>query len=234
MRARGLVDLLVPRGGAGLIRTVVENVHRARDRDRHRQLPRLRRRERRPRARRSRSPSTPRCAGSACATPPRRCSCTRTPRRAFLPRALPALRAAGRPAARRRRGRAAAAAARGRRRRAGDGRGLGHRVPLRWTSRSAWSTSLDAAVEHIRRWSSGHTEAICTARPAGRRRVRRAGRLRRGGGERLHGVHRRRASSASAPRSASRPRSCTPAGPMGLAELTSTKWVVAGDGHVRP
>jgi glutamate-5-semialdehyde dehydrogenase len=23
-------------------------------------------------------------------------------------------------------------------------------------------------------------------------------------------------------------------GPMGLTELTSTKWVVAGDGHVRP
>jgi glutamate-5-semialdehyde dehydrogenase len=23
-------------------------------------------------------------------------------------------------------------------------------------------------------------------------------------------------------------------GPMGLAELTSTKWIVTGDGHVRP
>ncbi len=41
------------------------------------------------------------------------------------------------------------------------------------------------------------------------------------------------ASSASAPRSASRRRSCTPAGPMALPELTTTKWIVEGDGHTR-
>ena len=41
------------------------------------------------------------------------------------------------------------------------------------------------------------------------------------------------ASSGSAPRSASRLRSFTRAGPMGLSELTSTKWVVRGSGQVR-
>ena len=41
------------------------------------------------------------------------------------------------------------------------------------------------------------------------------------------------ASSASAPRSASPPRSCTPAGPLGLPELTSTTYVVTGNGHTR-
>ena len=49
MRARGLVDVLIPRGGDGLIRTVVEHVHGAGHRDRRRQLPRLRRRRGRPR-----------------------------------------------------------------------------------------------------------------------------------------------------------------------------------------
>ena len=75
--------------------------------------------------------------------------------------------------------------------------------------------SLDAAVEHIRRWSSGHTEAICTSDLRAARPLRRRRRLGRGRGERLDPVHRRRASSGSAPRSASRRRSCTPAGRWG-------------------
>ena len=41
------------------------------------------------------------------------------------------------------------------------------------------------------------------------------------------------ASSASAPRSASRTQKLHARGPMGLPELTSTKYVVTGDGHVR-
>ena len=49
LTARGLVDLIIPRGGAGLIQTVVHRVDRAGDRDRRRQLPRLRRRGGRPR-----------------------------------------------------------------------------------------------------------------------------------------------------------------------------------------
>ncbi len=49
MRARGRVDVLIPRGGAGLIRSVVEELDGAGHRDRRRQLPRLRRPRRRPR-----------------------------------------------------------------------------------------------------------------------------------------------------------------------------------------
>ena len=41
------------------------------------------------------------------------------------------------------------------------------------------------------------------------------------------------ASSASAPRSASRPQKLHARGPMALPELTTTKWVVEGDGQVR-
>ena len=49
MQARGLVDVLIPRGGAGLIESVVTESTGAGHRDRRRQLHRLRRRERRPR-----------------------------------------------------------------------------------------------------------------------------------------------------------------------------------------
>lgn len=92
--------------------------------------------------------------------------------------------------------------------------------------------SLDAAIEHIRRYSSGHTEAICTTdlRAADRFvagmdsavvAVNASTRFTDGGqfglgaevGISTQKLHAR--------------------GPMGLAELTSTTWVVAGDGHVR-
>ena len=80
MRARGLVDVLVPRGGAGLIRSVVEestvpvietgvgNCHVYVDADADLQQA-------------LRSCSTPRPSGRRCATPPRRCWCTRPWRR---------------------------------------------------------------------------------------------------------------------------------------------------------
>ena len=42
MKLNGYLDVLIPRGGAGLIRSVVDERDRARHRDRHRQLPRLR------------------------------------------------------------------------------------------------------------------------------------------------------------------------------------------------
>ena len=51
---------------------------------------------------------------------------------------------------------------------------------------------LDAAIEHVTRWSSGHTEAIVTQRPGCRAAVRGRGRRRRGRGQREHAVHRRR------------------------------------------
>ncbi|MEV7212423.1 glutamate-5-semialdehyde dehydrogenase [Kitasatospora cineracea] len=92
--------------------------------------------------------------------------------------------------------------------------------------------SLEAAVAHIRRYSSGHTEAIVTgSQPAARRftqlvdsttvAVNASTRFTDGGefgfgaeiGISTQKLHAR--------------------GPMGLPELTSTKYIVTGDGHVR-
>ncbi|WP_169164941.1 glutamate-5-semialdehyde dehydrogenase [Cellulomonas taurus] len=92
---------------------------------------------------------------------------------------------------------------------------------------------LDAAIEHIRRWTSGHTEAIVTRDLASSERfvaeldsaaimVNAATRFTDGGefglgaeiGISTQKLHAR--------------------GPMGLAELTTTKWIVHGDGHIRP
>src|SRR5690606_36448339 len=92
--------------------------------------------------------------------------------------------------------------------------------------------SLDRAVEHIRLWSSGHTEANVTASQRSARRftqlvdsttvaVNASTRFTDGGqfgcgaeiGISTQKLHAR--------------------GPMGLPELTSTKYIVTGDGHVR-
>jgi glutamate-5-semialdehyde dehydrogenase len=92
--------------------------------------------------------------------------------------------------------------------------------------------SLDAAVNHIRVMSSGHTESIITDSQATARRftqlvdsavvaVNASTRFTDGGefgfgaeiGISTQKLHAR--------------------GPMGLPELTSTKWIVTGDGHVR-
>jgi glutamate-5-semialdehyde dehydrogenase len=92
---------------------------------------------------------------------------------------------------------------------------------------------LDAALEHIRTWSSGHTEAIVTRDLAASERfvaevdsaavmVNASTRFTDGGqlglgaeiGISTQKLHAR--------------------GPMGLGELTTTKWVVHGDGHIRP
>lgn len=92
---------------------------------------------------------------------------------------------------------------------------------------------LDEAIEHIRTWTSGHTEAIVTRDLAASERfvaeldsaaimVNASTRFTDGGqlglgaeiGISTQKLHAR--------------------GPMGLAELTTTKWVVQGDGHVRP
>jgi glutamate-5-semialdehyde dehydrogenase len=91
---------------------------------------------------------------------------------------------------------------------------------------------IDAAIAHIRRWSSGHTEAIVTEDLAAARRftaavdsaavmVNASTRFTDGGelgfgaeiGISTQKLHAR--------------------GPMGLSELTSTKFIVTGDGHVR-
>ena len=92
--------------------------------------------------------------------------------------------------------------------------------------------SLDAAVSHIRRHGSGHTEAILTRDLAAARRfvaevdsaavmVNASTRF-NDGGELGLGAE----IGISTDKFHAR-------GPCGLRELTSTKWVVVGDGHVR-
>lgn len=92
---------------------------------------------------------------------------------------------------------------------------------------------LDEAIEHIRTWTSGHTEAIVTNDLVASERfvaeldsaaimVNASTRFTDGGqfglgaeiGISTQKLHAR--------------------GPMGLGELTTTKWIVNGDGHVRP
>jgi glutamate-5-semialdehyde dehydrogenase len=92
--------------------------------------------------------------------------------------------------------------------------------------------SLDEAVAHIRRWGSGHTEAIVTRDVAASRRFVRsldsaavivnASTRFTDGGEFGFGAE----IGISTQKLHAR-------GPMGLAELTSTTWVVTGEGHVR-
>jgi glutamate-5-semialdehyde dehydrogenase len=91
---------------------------------------------------------------------------------------------------------------------------------------------VDEAIAHIRRWSSGHTESIVTRDlDTARRFVARvdsaavmvnASTRFTDGGEFGFGAE----IGISTQKMHAR-------GPMGLAELTSTKWVVTGDGHVR-
>ena len=92
---------------------------------------------------------------------------------------------------------------------------------------------LEEAVAHIARWSTGHTEAILTRDVACMNRfvaavdsaavmVNASTRFTDGGqlglgaelGISTQKLHAR--------------------GPMGLAALTTTQWIVEGDGHVRP
>ena len=91
---------------------------------------------------------------------------------------------------------------------------------------------VDAAIAHIRTWSTGHTEAIVTRNlDTARRFVARvdsaavmvnASTRFTDGGEFGFGAE----IGISTQKMHAR-------GPMGLAELTSTKWVVTGDGHTR-
>ncbi len=92
--------------------------------------------------------------------------------------------------------------------------------------------SLEAATDHIRRWGSGHTEAIVTRSvQAARRFISRldsaavmvnASTRFTDGGEFGFGAE----IGISTQKLHAR-------GPMGLSELTSTTYVVTGDGHVR-
>ncbi|MFI0905303.1 glutamate-5-semialdehyde dehydrogenase [Streptomyces sioyaensis] len=226
MRARGLVDVLIPRGGASLIRTVVEEstvpvietgtgnchvyVDEAADLDMAVDI-----------------------LVNSKAQRPSVCNAAETVlvhagiAEKFLPRALEALTQAGVLV----HGDAAWQQA-----------GPGLVAPatdedwateyLSYDIAAAVVPDLDAAVAHIRRWTSGHTEAIVTTSQAAARRftqlvdsttvaVNASTRFTDGGqfgfgaeiGISTQKLHAR--------------------GPMGLPELTSTKYIVTGDGHTR-
>lgn len=229
MRARGLVDVLIPRGGASLIRTVVEestvpvietgtgNCHVYVDAEADIDM-------------------AVSILINSKAQRPSVCNAAETLlvhrdiADAFLPRALDALAEAGVTVH-------------------ADERTLSYgeasKATLVPATAEDWETeylsydiaaavvdSLDKAVEHIRLWSSGHTEAIVTTSQAAARRftqlvdsttvaVNASTRFTDGGqfgfgaeiGISTQKLHAR--------------------GPMGLPELTSTKYIVTGDGHTR-
>ncbi len=229
MHARGLVDVLIPRGGAGLIRTVVEestvpvietgvgNVHVFVDA----------------------SADLDNAVDVVMNAKTQRvgvCNAAETllvhaaVADEFLPRVLTALAGAG--VVLHGDERTAAAAP--------DG------VVVTPATDDDWATeylalelavrvvdSLDEAIAHIRRWTSGHTEAILTRDlPSSERFVAEvdaaavmvnASTRFTDGGELGLGAE----IGISTQKLHAR-------GPMGLAELTTSKWVVHGDGHVRP
>ena len=91
---------------------------------------------------------------------------------------------------------------------------------------------VDGAIAHIRRWSTGHTEAVLAA-----------------DADVIHRFVARVDSAAVMVNASTRftdggefgfgaeigisTQKLHARGPMGLPELTSTKWIVTGDGHVR-
>ncbi|TYB47119.1 glutamate-5-semialdehyde dehydrogenase [Nonomuraea sp. PA05] len=225
MRARGLVDVLIPRGGASLINSVVEestvpvietgvgNCHVYVDAEADVDL-------------------AVQILVNAKAQRPSVCNAAETflvhadVADAFVPKALEALREAG-------------VTVHGDERIAGYGSGV---VPvtdddyyaeyLSLDIAAAVVGSLEDAVAHIRRYGSGHTDAIVTRSQRAARRfvslvdsaavaVNASTRFTDGGefgfgaeiGISTQKLHAR--------------------GPMGLPELTSTKWIYTGEGHLR-
>lgn len=229
MTARGLVDVLIPRGGAGLIRSVVEestvpvietgvgncHVYIDADADIGKAVPLL---------------------VNAKTQRPSVCNAAETflvhsdIAETFLPRALDALKVAGVTVHGDARMKPYATA---------SGIGFAGVTDDDWAAEyysldiaAGVVDSLDEAVQHIRRWSTGHTEAIVTENQTAARTfvaqvdaaavmVNASTRFTDGGefgfgaeiGISTQKLHAR--------------------GPMGLAELTSTKYVVTGDGHIR-
>jgi glutamate-5-semialdehyde dehydrogenase len=224
MRARGLVDVLIPRGGAGLIRSVVEestvpvietgvgNCHVYVDRDADLDMALA-------------------IVLNAKTHRPSVCNAAESllvhadVAEAFVPRVVSALQDAGVTVH-------------------GDATFAAHGgvVPVTDDDHRAEFLSLDisasvvpdleAALRHIREYSSGHTEAIVTGSQAAARRftaavdaaavVVNASTRFTDGGEFGFGAE----IGISTQKLHAR-------GPMGLQEMTSTKYVVTGDGHVR-
>ncbi len=184
MRARGLVDVLVPRGGAGLIRSVVEEstvpvietgvgnchvyVDAAADLDMALAI-----------VLNAKTDRTSVCNAAesllvhADVAP------------AFLPRVVAALQEAGVTV----HGDAAFASYDGVVPATDDDFA---REYLSLDISAAVVPDLDAALDHIRRYSTGHSEAIVTQDQAAARRFVGRGRRRGGAGERVDAVHRRR------------------------------------------
>ncbi len=224
MRARGLVDVLIPRGGAGLIRSVVEestvpvietgvgncHVYVDRDADLAQALAIVLNAK-------THRPSVCNAAESLLVHA--------DVAERFLPLVVPALQEAG-------------VTIHGDRSfQAYDGVAPAtdedyEREYLSLDIAACVVPDLDAALGHIRRFSSGHTEAIVTGSQAAARRftaevdsaavlVNASTRFTDGGelgfgaeiGISTQKLHAR--------------------GPMGLPEMTSTKYVVTGDGHLR-
>jgi len=225
MRARGLVDLLIPRGGAGLIRSVVEestvpvietgvgNCHVYVDADADLDM----------------------AVTLTVNSKVQRCSvCNaaetllvhRAVAEAFLPKVLPALHDAGVTVH-------------------GDQTVLAYDDTAVPATDEDWAQeylsldlavgvvdSLDDAVAHIRRWGSQHTESIITRSQSAARRfvatvdsaaVMVNASTRFTDGEQFGfgaeiGISTQKLHAR---------------GPMALPELTTTKWVVTGDGHIR-
>jgi len=229
MTARGLVDVVIPRGGAGLIRNVVENstvpvietgvgnchVYIDKDADIDKGVAILLN---------SKAQRVSVCNAAETVLVHRDIA------DAFLPRALEALREAGVTIH-------------------GDERfalhATGAQIPFENVTDDDWSAeyysldiaagivdSIDDALEHIRHWSSGHTEAIVSDSQSAVLQfiagvdsaavmVNASTRFTDGGefgfgaeiGISTQKLHAR--------------------GPMGLTELTTTTYVVTGDGHIR-
>ena len=229
MRARGLVDLLVPRGGAGLIRTVVENST----------VPVIETGTGNCHVFVDASADLAQAVAITLNAKTRRTSVCNAAETllvhqdvadAFLPAALTALVEAGITLHADERALAAATAA-----------GV-DAVPA---TEHDWETeylsadlavavvdSLDAAIEHIRTYSSGHTEAICTSD------LRSAERFTAEVDSAVLAVNASTAFTDGAEFGLGAEvgistQKLHARGPMGLGELTSTKWIVTGDGHVR-
>jgi glutamate-5-semialdehyde dehydrogenase len=224
MRARGLVDVLVPRGGASLIQSVVEEstvpvietgvgnchvyVDAAADLDMALAI-----------VLNAKTDRTSVCNAAESLVVHADVA------EAFLPRVIPALQAAGVTV----HGDASFAAYDGVVPATDDDFG---REYLSLDISAAVVPDLDAALDHIRSYSTGHTEAIVTGDQIAARRfvaevdaaavlVNASTRFTDGGefgfgaeiGISTQKLHAR--------------------GPMGLPEMTSTKYVVTGSGHVR-
>ena len=234
MRARGLVDVLIPRGGAALIRSVVEEstvpvietgvgnchvyVDAGADLD-----------------------AAERILVNAKAQRPSVCNAAETVlvhadvAAEFVPRAVAALAAAGVTIHADPTFLAAAAAGR-----SSAGANVVEAVEADWDTEylsldiaAKVVDSLEDAIAHIRAHGSGHTEAILTRSQAAARRfvaavdaaavIVNASTRFTDGGEFGFGAE----IGISTQKLHAR-------GPMGLPELTSTKYVVTGEGHVRP